>query len=197
MPEPHYLLGKIRQLTGKFQTGDSKSPFAFYDLISFLLHQTVIKKSAILRLYPPKNSSGLFFIGGSPKLRSPLALNNGHYLRLTLSLFLEKGRLKVKKSSYQYQLDPEDTPRWIFRYDYDRFPSDIYPPSHLQINGVLREQGSVLRGLPDIHFPVNRIALEAIIRILIEQFEVKCNDPKHWHKVLEESERLFTERDRN
>lgn len=132
-------------------------------------------------------------IGGSPLRTDPIPLNNGHYLRLTISLFLESGKLKVDKSSYQYQLDPEKTSRWIFRYDYARVPLDVYPPSHLQINGLLREQASVLLGLPDIHFPVNRISLEAVIRILIEQFKIKCNDPKHWYKVLEESERLFME----
>lgn len=191
MPNLHYLLGKVRQLTGEFKTGDFKSVSAFYELISLLLHRTIAKKSATIRIYPPKDKSGTYVIGGSPEPRTPIPLNNGHYLRLTVSLFFEEERLRVKKSSYQYQLDPERTPRWIFRYDYARAPVLAYPPSHLQVNGILQESSLISLACPDIHFPVNRISLEAVIRLLVEQFKIKCNEPKYWRKVLAESERLF------
>ena len=116
-----------------------------------------------------------------------------------MSLFLAphegRTRLKVEKSVMQYQLD-EDGEHWIFRYDYLRQPTEPHPAAHLQIAGTLIE-GTVVpvrETLARVHFPTGRVSLEAVIRLLVEQFGVRTNtDPDVWRPVLVESEKEFEE----
>lgn len=110
-----------------------------------------------------------------------------------LHLSPDDKKLSVTESTFQYQLDAEKTNRWIFRYDYLRNPPNHYPPSHLQINETFLKPAPVDMHFPDIHFPVDRIPLEAVIRLLVEQFHIKCNEPQYWRQVLAESERSFHE----
>jgi hypothetical protein len=130
---------------------------------------------------------------------SLLALNDDRFLRLSMSLFLaphERGtRLKVEKSVMQYQLDP-DGDRWIFRYDYLRHATEPHPGAHLQIAGSLNEATvvPVRKTLNHVHFPTGRVSLEAVIRLLVEQFGVRTNcEPETWRPVLAESEKVFEE----
>jgi hypothetical protein len=45
-----------------------------------------------------------------------------------------------------------------------------------------------------IHFPTGRVSLEAIIRLLADQFNTPCReDPDLWRPVLAETERAFLE----
>jgi hypothetical protein len=121
-------------------------------------------------------------------------LNDTRFLRLSASLFIEPTdegpRMKVRNSSYQYQLD-RDGDRWLFRYDYLRVPYGTEPPAHLQLHGQL----AILdRPLDRIHFPTGRVTIEAVIRLLADQFAVPCEtEPEVWRPVLAESERLFLE----
>ena len=125
----------------------------------------------------------------------PLLLNDGRFLRLTITLFFEKSKgerhLKVFESSFQYQTN---TGAEIFRYDYLRNPQTHYPASHLQIHGRLN-QPTVPKShyLEKIHFPTGRIPLEAVIRLLAEEFQIHCHAPKRvWRRILAESEEKFT-----
>ncbi|MGH7390441.1 MAG: hypothetical protein ACREM3_13430 [Candidatus Rokuibacteriota bacterium] len=128
---------------------------------------------------------------------SLVPLNDGRYLRVSVSLFLEpyegRTRLKVEKSVYQYQLD-EEGDQWVVRYDYLRTPSDPHPGMHVQIRGRLHE-AEVLPSdatLERVHFPTGRVSIEAVIRMLVEQFRVPPNEePRIWRPVLAESERAF------
>jgi hypothetical protein len=138
-------------------------------------------------------------IKGRHRRTDLLPLNDGRFLRLSVSLYLaiddERGRLlKVDKSSYQYQADQAGN-RWIFRYDYLREPGpDPHPQAHLQIRGTLTE-GAALpedRTLARIHFPTGRVSIESVIRLLADQFGVACNEPPEtWRPVLAEAERTF------
>jgi hypothetical protein len=129
-----------------------------------------------------------------------LPLNDGRFLRLHVTLSLEDTpegrRLKVLKSSFQYQVDQQGE-RWIVRYDYLREPGpDPHPQAHVQIRGALLEAGvPARRGLLEhVHFPTGRVSVEAVIRLLADQFSVPCNEqPEVWRPVLAESERLFQE----
>jgi hypothetical protein len=99
--------------------------------------------------------------------------------------------LKVVESSYQYQLDDDGT-HWVVRYDYLRDPQGAHPPGHVQINGTFaaRVDGDMRR----IHLPTGRVSLEAILRLLIEDFNVPSNEPPEiWRPVLAESEAAFEE----
>lgn len=101
--------------------------------------------------------------------------------------------LKVSESSFQYQED-EAGNDWIVRYDYLREPGpDPHPTAHLQIRGQLH--ADVLsddKPLDRVHFPTGRVALEGVLRLLAEQFDVPtAEQPEVWRGVLSESERAF------
>lgn len=137
-----------------------------------------------------------FFLGGWQDPVDPLPLQDGHFLRLTVSLFVDvedRNYLKVEQASYQYQADPAGRD-WIFRYEYLRNPPHHYPPSHLQINANLRVPGVLPANmdLERVHFPVGRLSIEWVIRLLAEQFNVPCREgPEIWRPVLAESEKIF------
>jgi hypothetical protein len=95
---------------------------------------------------------------------------------------------------YQYQGDQAGRD-WVFRYDYIRDPRDHHPASHLQVRGALHTP--VLpadKPLERVHFPTRRMSIEAIVRLLIQEFGVppKRNDT-FWRPLLTESTRLFYE----
>lgn len=190
------LLGKVRQLTTDYKSGGKDSAKAFRDLMATLLSITVLKNNATIKLIQKKGSKHLFALGGTPNITDPLPLNDGCFLRYTISLYVDiqdNSYLKVDKTSYQYQLHKEDNKQWFFRYDYLKIPETKYPPSHLQINGSF---SNIITGIsmPKTHFPTGRVSIESIIRLLIEQFNVQPNEgPEIWRPVLTESEKLFYE----
>ena len=127
----------------------------------------------------------------------PLPLTDGRFLKFTMSLFIEQTdqgpRIKVKESSFQYQVDASpDTEAWIFRYDYTREPHGSHPQAHLQINGDLRTENVLPanRPLGRIHFPTRRMPIEGVIRLLIEEFAVPAVD-QHWRAILTAAENEF------
>lgn len=136
--------------------------------------------------------------GGLAQEDDVVLLTDGRLLRLSITLFRaphEGGhRMKVEQASYQYQADQTGT-RWIFRYDYRREPQGQHPATHLQVRGNLLEPIPLYRGMLErVHFPTGRVSLEAVIRLLIEQFAVRPNRPPEiWRRVLAESERAFEE----
>jgi hypothetical protein len=128
---------------------------------------------------------------------SLVPLKDGRFLRFSVALFLEPhdggSRLKIEKSVYQYQSD-EPGDRWIVRYDYLRYPDEPHPGMHVQIRGALHETAALRPGhtLERVHFPTGRVSMEAIIRLLIEQFHVPTNNaPDVWRPILAESEGAF------
>ena len=194
-PNLNQLLGQIRQLNSTIRAGGSEAFPAFRELTSLLLNLTILAPGAAVKLVMlTADRTKAVLTGWNPN--DPLLLNDGRYLRLSSTLYLsppEEGNyLKVEDSSYQYQLDPEGR-RWIFRYDYLRNPGHAYPPAHLQIRGTLAEPSIPEQTLlKDIHFPTGHISIEAVVRLLAEQFHVSCNCPSElWRRVLAESERDF------
>jgi hypothetical protein len=198
LPERAALLAETRRLTEAYKAGGLESADAFRNLTSHLLHLTILAPEGGVRLsYGPRGRTHPV-IGGWGGPDDPLPLTDGRFLRLTLQLYVgsptEGHRLKVESSSYQYQVDREGD-RWVFRYDYLRSPPDPHPAAHVQIRGDLTEDC-----LPDniplqrIHFPTGRVSLEAIIRLLADQFNTPCReDPDLWRPVLAETERAFLE----
>lgn len=188
----------MRDLTQRYKSGRPEAFQAFCDLASLLLHQTVLTPAGGVRLAYGTPRGDEPVLGGWNGPDDPLPLMDGRYLRVMVILFFEDTpegrRAKVKASSFQYQLDREGD-RWVFRYDYLREPPAPHPAMHLQIRGALTEQC-----LPDdvplerLHFPTQRISLEAVIRLLIEQFGVPSNQPPEiWRPILAESEAAFLE----
>jgi hypothetical protein len=127
---------------------------------------------------------------------SVVRLTDGRFLRLAYSLFIDhddEDKLKVLKSVLQYQCDAEGE-RWIVRYDYLRHPAEPHPGAHVQIRGTFIEHDvTPLRGtLERVHFPTARISIEAVIRLLVEQFGVpQRTDVTLWRAVLAASEEEF------
>jgi hypothetical protein len=175
--------------------GGSAAFDAFLDLVSLLLNLTILAPGGAVRLTAgPRGNTAI--LGGWRGPDDALQLRDGKLLRATMLLYLERTpqgqRLKVEESSYQYQIDPLGK-RWILRYDYLRHAPSPYPGAHLQIRGELVEPGlPPNRPLPRVHFPVGRVSLEAVIRLLADQFEVPTNEPPAvWRSALAESERIF------
>jgi len=135
--------------------------------------------------------------GGLSPDDDTVRLRGGRFLRVFVVLFREPHnggyRMKVEQATYQYQVDPEGK-QWVFRYDYRREPRDQHPATHLQVRGTLTEREvGPYRGLLDrTHFPTGRVSIEAVIRLLVEQFGIPSGStPETWRRVLAESERLF------
>ena len=185
----------MRRLNRTIRGGGPDALSAFRELTNLLLNLTVLAAGGTLKLIKLATDPSKAALGGRTA-RDPLRLNDGHFLRLSAKLYLDPSTnpnfLKVEETSYQYQLD-QDGDQWIFRYDYLRNPPGAVPAAHFQINGELAEP-SVAAGTPlnRLHFPTGRVSLEAVIRLLAEQFQVHCNQPPAvWRPVLTESERDF------
>lgn len=135
-------------------------------------------------------------LGGRAGVRDPVPLNDGRFLRVSVSAYIDTDHedyLKVRNSAYQYQHDVAGE-EWVFRYDYLRHPHDPHPACHLQIRGKLQHPIEELQGIPleRIHFPTRRMSLEAAIRLLADQFRIECNtDSEIWRAVLTEGESRF------
>lgn len=195
------LCADVRELTRRFKAGGRPSFAAFEGLVSLLLSTTVLHPSGIVRLRYHKADRDTATVGGARHLLDPLPLNDGRLLRMAVDLFLARDDprgplLKVRKSSFQYQLDRQ-AEQWVFRYDYDRESNPhAHPQAHLQLRGELQER-SVLaqrRALERLHLPTGRMPLEGVIRLLVEEFGVACNQPRAiWRPVLAEAERAFLE----
>ena len=132
----------------------------------------------------------------SGRLLAPMGLTDGRYLRIYMGLAIQKTkngpRLKVLNSGFQYQTDTSGT-NWIFRYDYERQPVRPHPPTHFHVRGHLTENCLPAgMALERVHFPATRVSLEAVIRLLIDQFHVPTQSIRSiWRKLLTETEREF------
>lgn len=193
-------LGEVRALASRYKSGTQDSFEATKELLSWLLRITVMNDREQL-LYTSLPSSNQRANTRTIGVRDrPLRLNDGRFLRLMLNLSLAstepsdtQPKLRVYSASYQYQMDSEGE-RWVFRYDYVRVPKDQHPASHLQIRANLTEDRCLPAGkiLDRIHFPTGRTTIEGVIRLLAEQFHVRCNSPPDfWRPLLTESEREF------
>lgn len=191
---PQHLL-RARELTKQYQEGGVPALQAFRDLVEFILTLTVMSSNGgVLIQKGPRGFELVNVVGWAGADRVPL--NDGRWLRVLLQVYVDpkdQGKLKVAKSLFQYQLD-EDAEEWVFRYDYLRDPEDQHPASHVQIRGTLTETTVVpVRGaLARVHFPTGRVGLEAVIRLLVEQFGVPTNEPPEvWRPALAATERGF------
>jgi hypothetical protein len=175
--------------------GGPESFAAFRDLVQLLLGCTVLAQGEFVRLTQrDKGVQDVRVVGGASGPTSPVRLRDGRWLRVAITLFLDRGsnRLKVEKSSYQYQVD-QDGQREVFRYDYLRQRGEEYPSCHLNVHGELQED--VLPSgttLARVHFPTDRVSLEAVIRLLVRDFKCETAYPATiWGPALETSEVEF------
>lgn len=197
LPDLPAHLGKVRELTTQYQSGAPEGFEAFRELVDLILRVTVLAEHGGVRLAEGPRANTLA-LGGWSGPGDPLPLRNGRFLRLAMTLFREPveggHRIKVAESSYQYQIDPSGRD-WIFRYDFLRYPPEPHPASHLQINGHLpAEYLPAGTPLARIHFQTDRVSLEAVIRLLVDQFGLPTNEVNEvWRPVLAESEARFLE----
>lgn len=196
-PELAFQLGKVRDLIQRFKAGGAAAFEPFRELVSVLLSLTILRRGSGIGLFYLTGRRDRGVVAGLQSFTDPLVLTNGHYWRLSITLYVappsENLRLKVEESSFQYQTD-RDGKNWVFRYDYLRKPPHQYPGAHLQIRGTLSEDVLGQGRLEKVHFPTWRIPFESVIRLLADQFRVPCNSPPElWRPVLAESERAFAE----
>lgn len=148
-----------------------------------------------LRVYRGERRNN-YFLSSQTGALTPIALRDGRFLDVRMGLAIQGttdgSRLKTLNSVFQYQSDLDGN-NWIFRYEYARHPTGPHPPTHLHLRGQLTE--ACLRAgdtLEHIHFPATRVPLEAVIRLLIDQFHVPTTERRNFlRKVLLESERAF------
>ena len=179
------------------RSGDSSALSAWRDLANLLLHTTVAEPQFAVRLtWQSAARDRAFLESGSGKA---VQLLDGRWLRIWQSLAIRNDgsgpRVKVLSSSYQFQADA-DGREWFFRYDYERSPQNQYPGAHLQINGVQcpGAWAPETKPLGRVHFPTRRISLEAVLRLLIEDFGVEpVRETATWRAVLVASEEQFDE----
>ena len=119
---------KILELNGRYISGKEDAFDATRDLLNYLLTLTVVQTGQSLRFMRNVEAHRQSRVIGEIQ-RGPLALNDGRYLRIWVSLKLEydeafgRHKLRVYNASYQYQEDPASD-EWIIRYDYTRLPPD-------------------------------------------------------------------------
>lgn len=165
--------------------------------MAFLLRLTVLAPPGTVRLFAgPESREWRVALGGWQGPDDPLPLTDGRYLRLSMALYREETRegprLKLEKSSLQYQSDPAGE-HWVFRYDYLRHPPEPHPAAHLQVRGSLDEPVlPTAIPLGRVHFPTMGVSIESVIRLLAEEFRVPCHEPPDvWRPVLAASEQEF------
>lgn len=190
------LLGRARDLTRQYLEGGAASFAASRELIQFLLDQTVMAENGAVRAeFGPRKKRDRAVISGR-LADGVVPLLDGRYLKIVIEVYLDPkdgDRLKVAKSLLQYQAD-EDGDRWIVRYEYLREPADPHPAMHLHVRGTLTEAGVLPEGtlLERIHFPTDRVSVEAVIRLLIDQFGMETRTPADvWRAVFTETETPF------
>lgn len=192
-PELSLLLGHVRDLVTQFKDGGPEAPAAFHEFTSLVFGRTILDTtSTIVMQYGPRGRDA-FVVGG--RGNGPLRLRNGHFLEVAMSLFQDPATRfwKVEESRFQYQVD-EAGSRWMFRDEYARAPRNVYPAAHLHVRGTAREpfRSDGNTALDRLHFPTGRVSLEAIVRLLVESFDVPCDEWEiKWRRVLAESERTF------
>ena len=112
LPKVAALLAEASELTSAYTQGGQSAFAAYKELVSLLFRATVMATTGGFQLNagPVKERRVISPLGGPT---SPLPLNNGYWLRLSISLFLgstEKAPgvqvLKVATESFQYPLDP-------------------------------------------------------------------------------------------
>jgi hypothetical protein len=162
-----------------------------------LLRSSVTAPGHGLQLYRGERRNR-YLLDSYTGLMRPMRLRDGRFLGVRMGLALygrkEGDRLKVDKSVFQYQSDAEGQ-NWIFRYEYARQPIGPYPPCHLHVRGELSENclasGQLLER---IQFPVTRVSLEAVIRLLVDQFHIPAfSRRQELRKLLTQTEREFLE----
>ena len=190
-------LGEVRALAKRYLSGTPDAFDATRELLNFLLRSTVMDDREHVRFLsiPETQRRNTKTIGNRLQ---PVPLNDGHFLRLVVNLSLdpiegEQAKLRVYSAAFQYQLDKEGE-QWVFRYDYVRVPNNEHPASHLQMRANLLSDACLPPHTPleRLHFPTGRVTMEAVIRLLAEQFKVPCNESGDiWRPLLAESEREF------
>lgn len=190
-------LGHVRALTQDYLSGTPKAFEAARTLIAYLLQITVMQPYGVLLMAGAQGQRENVRIIGVPHSRMPVPLRDGRYLDVLIHLQLDAEpdmtKLRVYKAKFQYQAN-QDGHDWVFRYEYLRTQRDRHAASHLHVRGALVCDGCLPEktSLEDVHFPTGRMAIEGVIRCLVEEFNVPtATDPAFWRAVLAESENQF------
>lgn len=191
------LCAEIEELGREIREGGQRrAPGAFAELAQRLLSLTVIPQGERV-LLRRASREGHYLLEGAHGERKLVELNNGRWLQVAMTLHVEADsqRLKVLGSVFQYLWEDDDRAE-VFRYDYGRAQRDAHPSAHLNVHGELDARDALPAGQPlkAVHFPTGRTSLEAVIRLLIEEFKIEANEvPETWRAALTTSEAQFWE----
>ncbi len=83
------LSGEVRRLTEGFKAGNFESAESFRDLASLLFRLTVGATGSAPRLTRRRGTKDPAILGGMSGPQDPLRLNNGHFLKVVMNLWLQ------------------------------------------------------------------------------------------------------------
>lgn len=156
--------------------------------------------------YQPSDAPHRLSLGdGTPVLlRAPLSSGA---TRVGLSVFQayrivragERSVWRIQTVAYQYALDDSDRREILAYHWHPHIENVVYPHLHINRGAVPREVGStrlaptqivLLPEMAQAHLPTRRIALEDMLRLLIEQFRVEPIR-RDWDAVLQRTRESF------
>ncbi len=186
--------------------GGPDAVYAFREMIMLQLGRTILDTKSFVTVQsadwrsnfviapPPRSLNNIALASEGSEIYTALKLNNGHFLDLQFSLFVDKSDnfLKVESSRMAYQADDTGHDQF-FRFEMNRQPQTHYPFSHLHVNGNWKP-GKAERPIEmeKIHFPIARPTIENLIRVLVYDFNVPSHvQPKVFEPVLRKCEQAF------
>jgi hypothetical protein len=189
-PDNIFLVDQtVRTLVKKMSGTRHHNPSDFAELIDRLLKVTVLQQGHSISYIPISKNSGTV----CSRKGEALPLNNGKFLKLVMDYGPDSSSNQDSKLQYacvQYQFDHvRHSNKFIFRYDFDIDPEADHPVSHLQIRGQLAEK-PVKKPLEEIRFPLVKVTIESILKLLVNDFGIVPNNP-NWRHTLKFSEDAF------
>jgi hypothetical protein len=101
-------------------------------------------------------------------------------------------RLKTLQYSYRIQGGPSFDSEWYFRFEYKsrEIEDSLHPRRHLHLP-VSLNCGTKRVDLSRVHIPTGHVAIEELIRFLIEELGVKAKT-RDWDSILQKTEEKFS-----
>jgi hypothetical protein len=171
----------------------------FRDHVNGVLARTVTATPLIMvqAVRPRGAPSGIqlaFRQYGAP-IEAPLNTRFGRaglYLGQTCQSTVGDDRLhRLRTVSYRYTLTPEGAREPLFRWEYEKTPTNagLYCRHHIQ-GDVPLQFGRDLVPLNDLHLPTGFVTIEEVLRFCIVDLGVRPLSDD-WHTILTESYGLF------
>ena len=175
----------------------------FREHLNDLLHVTLTDASLRLLGAERRNRAFLEFRQGEEDQIRCAKVGGGYHLFLAQTLEaeetvvngLQKYRLRTLRYAYRITEGPTLDSRWLIRWEYEspKIRPLLRPRHHIHINtGVNCFGDRFTLNCSELHVPSGWIAIEEVIRFLIQELGLDPKSPD-WDRHLHESEEKFRE----